>query len=89
MSRDADIVIDLRADAITRDSETRMTPEEAARWIGIGKSYLYKLTSGKKIPHYKVGRKILFDRGELEEWMNTKRVAPTGRPERKTENKQH
>lgn len=89
MRRDADIVIDLRPDAITRASETRMTPEEAARWIGIGKSYLYKLTSGKKIPHYKVGRKILFDRGELEEWMNTNRVAPTGRPERKTENKQH
>lgn len=89
MRRDADIVIDLRADDITRDPETRMTPEEAARWIGIGKSYLYKLTSGKKIPHYKVGRKILFDRGELEEWMNTNRVAPTGRPERKTENKQH
>ena len=35
-----------------------LTSDEAARYLGISKSYLYKLTMQQKIPHYKpMGKK--------------------------------
>jgi len=46
------------------------TFDEAAAYLGISKSYLYKLTSGGKIPHYKpFGKKIYFDKVMLDDWV--------------------
>jgi len=46
------------------------TFNEAAAYLGISKSYLYKLTSGGKIPHYKpFGKKIYFDKVMLDDWV--------------------
>lgn len=43
--------------------------DEAARFLGFKKSYLYKLTSTKKIPFYKYGgRVIVFDPVALQSW---------------------
>lgn len=53
-----------------------LTTEEAAAYMGMRKSYLYKLTMNKKIPHYKpVGKVCYFQRKELEEWLLSNRVA--------------
>ncbi|WP_312195082.1 helix-turn-helix domain-containing protein [Epilithonimonas vandammei] len=44
--------------------------EEASKFLNLSKSYLYKLTSGGQIPHYKPQGKILyFDKEELENWL--------------------
>ena len=40
--------------------------EEASRFLNLSKSYLYKLTSGNLIPHYKM---LYFERAELEAWL--------------------
>lgn len=46
-----------------------ITLEEAARFLGLKKSYLYKLTSTKQIPFYKYGgRVIAFDPADLQAW---------------------
>ncbi len=46
-----------------------LTFKEAAEFLGIAESYLYKLTSSKTIPHYKPNGGLLrFDRKELEQW---------------------
>ena len=46
------------------------TFNDAAEYLGISKSYLYKLTSGGKIPHYKpFGKKIYFDKVMLDDWV--------------------
>jgi excisionase family DNA binding protein len=46
------------------------TFNEASDYLGISKSYLYKLTSGGKIPYYKpFGKKIYFDKAKLDEWV--------------------
>lgn len=46
-----------------------ITLEEAARFLGLKKSYLYKLTSTKQIPFYKYGgRVIAFDPAALQAW---------------------
>lgn len=46
------------------------TFQEACMYIGISESMLYKLTSGKEIPHYKPrGKMIYFAKEELDEWL--------------------
>lgn len=47
-----------------------LTFEEACKYAGLSKSYMYQHTSAGNIPFYKPeGRKIYFKRIELEEWM--------------------
>ena len=47
-----------------------LTFEEACEYLGFKKSYVYKLTSAKIIPHSKPnGKTIFFERKKLEEWM--------------------
>jgi excisionase family DNA binding protein len=49
--------------------------DEALNYTGFSDSYMYKLTSGRKIPHYKpTGRKIFFKREELDKWLLENRV---------------
>lgn len=62
-------------EALLHQQEDRpFTLEEAARYIGISKSHLYKLTSEKKIPHYKPqNKKIYFEKTELKNWILTNR----------------
>lgn len=51
-----------------------LTSDEAARYMGISKSYLYKLTMSGKIPHYKpMGKMCYFNRAELEQWLQQNR----------------
>lgn len=69
------------ADLITANTllctKAVLTSDEASRYMGISKSYLYKLTMRQEIPHYKspTGKMCYFNRGELEAWLQQNRVA--------------
>ena len=53
-----------------------LTSDEAAKYMGVSKSYLYKLTMLKQIPHYKpMGKMCYFNRLELETWLQQNRCA--------------
>ena len=52
-----------------------LTSDEAAAYLGISKSALYKLTMGRKIPFYKSAKLCYFDRQEIIDWMKAHRVA--------------
>lgn len=53
-----------------------LTAEETARYMGISKSYLYKLTMRGEIPHYKpMGKMCYFNRAEVEAWLQQNRCA--------------
>lgn len=55
-----------------------LTFEEAIVYTGLSKSWLYKLTSQKHIPHYKPSGKLCyFDREELDMWIKQNRVSTT------------
>lgn len=55
-----------------------LTSDEAARYMGISKSYLYKLTMRQQIPHYKPnGKMCYFNREELEIWLQNNRISTT------------
>ena len=44
--------------------------DEASKFLNLSKSYLYKLTSGSLIPHYKPqGKMLYFEKEELETWL--------------------
>ncbi len=43
--------------------------DEAAAYLSMSKSTLYKLTSKKEIPHYKPNRFVFFERAELDGWI--------------------
>ena len=47
-----------------------LTFDEASSYTGLSKSYMYKLTSNRKVPCYKPhGKMIYFDRQQLDEWL--------------------
>ena len=43
--------------------------EDVALLSGLSKSYVYRLTCEKKIPHYKTSKAVYFDRDEIEAWL--------------------
>ena len=61
-------------------NEKPLSFNEAADYLGISHSYLYKLTAQNKIPHYKPqGKLIFFNKIELNEFIYGKRVMEDGR----------
>ena len=64
-----------------------LTTDEAAKYLGVSKSYLYKLTMQQKIPHYKpLGKMCYFNRVELEQWLQSNRVATEDEISQKAQN---
>jgi len=71
-------VADLITANIISTTKEVLTSDEAARYMGVSKSYLYKLTMTQKIPHYKpMGKMCYFNRLELEKWLQGNRVSTT------------
>ncbi len=66
---------DMVADDVAITSKEVLTSREAARYLGISQSYLYKLTMRQQIPHYKpMGKMCYFNRHELEGWLQSNRI---------------
>ena len=43
--------------------------KEACDYLKMPTDSLYKLTANKKVPHYKPGKRILFDKSQLDRWL--------------------
>lgn len=55
--------------------ESPLNVEEAAEFLGISTSHLYKLTSKGQIPHYKpFGKRLYFYQSDLNEIIKSGRV---------------
>ncbi len=51
---------------------------DACNYLDISASHLYKLTSQKSIPHFcPQGKKLYFNRAELDEWLQRNRQSST------------
>jgi excisionase family DNA binding protein len=67
--------IDLLTQAILANKKT-LTLDECAAYTDLSTSHLYKLTSSGAIPHYKPnGKKLYFDRSEIDTWLKQNRVS--------------
>lgn len=68
-------IADLVTDNTLFTTKEVLTSHEAARYMGISKSYLYKLTMRQQIPHYKpMGKMCYFNRVEIENWLQRNKV---------------
>jgi excisionase family DNA binding protein len=64
-----------------------LTLEEAAKFLSISNSALYKKTSNKEIPYYVPGgKKIYFKKADLENWIFKSKVESIEEIETSTEN---
>ena len=76
MEQDLQKVADLITAKVSLNTKEVLTSDEAASYMGVSKSYLYKLTMEKRIPHYKpMGKMCFFNRKEMEMWLQANRVA--------------
>ena len=54
-----------------------LSVEEAARFMNIARSSLYKMTSDRSIPFYRPnGKMIYFEKADILEWIRKNRVMP-------------
>ncbi len=61
------------SDTINVEEKT-MDIIELANYIKVAKTSIYGLTNQKKIPHYKLGKKLYFKKSEIDEWIFSKRI---------------
>jgi len=65
--------LDLIKSLLLGDKKT-LTLDEGCKYTGYSKSYMYKLTSGQIIPHLKRGKKVFFDKDELDAWLRHNKI---------------
>lgn len=49
--------------------KTRLLPNEAAEYLGCGYDKLMQMVRKKEIPHYRIGRRVLFTKESLDLWI--------------------
>ncbi len=52
-----------------------LTVEDAAQYLKLGRSTVYRLAQEGKLPAHKFGRQWRFDAAELDEWMKSGKFA--------------
>lgn len=58
--------------------KTVLNFNEACKYLDVSPSHLYKLTSTRQVPHFcPQGKKLYFNRTELEEWLQRNRQSTT------------
>lgn len=68
------------------ESKNVLTFSEACEFCGLSKSYMYRLTSTRQIPHFKPRQKLVyFERVELENWLLQNRVTTIAESEANAE----
>jgi len=66
---------------VTDHSERKMSTPEAADYVGLGKSTLDKLRVTGGGPRFaSLGRRVLYDRSDLDEWVESRKRNNTAQP---------
>lgn len=69
-------VADLLSASVLISQKEVLSASEAATYMNVSLSHLYKLTAERKVPHFKpMGKMVYFNRLELEQWLQKNRVA--------------
>lgn len=59
-----------RIEQLLIDNKRVLNFDEACDFMGVSRSFMYKLTASKKIPHCKPnGKLIFFEKKKLEDWL--------------------
>jgi excisionase family DNA binding protein len=52
-----------------------LTIQEAAAETGLLTSYMRKMVFERKVPFIKIGKRIYFDRSDLNQWIDSHRIS--------------
>jgi excisionase family DNA binding protein len=52
-----------------------LNADEVAELLGVGRNTVYEAASRGEIPHRRVGRRLIFSRAAVMEWLNGKEPA--------------
>jgi excisionase family DNA binding protein len=78
-NKDFEVLADLIATKVSGNNlqtKTILNADEAAQFLSISRSYLYKLTMQRLVPFSRpLGKQMYFNREELERWAMGARVA--------------
>jgi len=44
--------------------------KEAATWLGISAFTLYSWAQSHRVPHYKIGKRVMFSKDDLKRWID-------------------
>ena len=62
-------------DKVLETQPQMLTIEEAAKYLNVKKSTVYRMTSQHRIKFYKpTGKRVYFDKADLDEWMKSKAI---------------
>lgn len=56
--------------------EPLLTADDAAELLRVPRSSVYELARSRRLPHVRVGRRILLVRSDLAEWVAANRIMP-------------
>lgn len=59
---------------------------QAAEYVSLSKSAIYKKTSERNIPHFKKGKKLYFKRSELDDWLTGMKISTKAEIEKQATN---
>lgn len=75
-SEELQVLADKISATLSINSKSILSIDEAASYLQMAKSTLYKKTMSRQIPFYRpCGKLIYFDRAELEAWVLENRIA--------------
>ena len=58
---------------------------QAAEYVSLSKSAIYKKTSERNIPHFKNGKKLYFKRSELDDWLTGLKISTNAEIEKQAD----
>ena len=59
--------------ACDSSSEKPISAQEIARYLDCSLQHIYWMTSNKRIPHFKVGKRLMFLKSEINQWIKENR----------------
>ncbi|QTL47327.1 helix-turn-helix domain-containing protein [Priestia aryabhattai] len=52
-----------------------LTVKETAQYIGVSKDLIYKMVRTKEIPFIRIGRRVLFRKESIDQWLHSQEIA--------------
>ncbi len=72
MREDKRLVVGEAGMEVERDRKIYLTIDELLRLLPLAKATIYRYTSEGRIPHIKVGSRLMFKRSEIIAWLDGK-----------------
>jgi excisionase family DNA binding protein len=75
LERIENILLQLRPETKIVETENQiLTLKKLCEYVDMAPASIYKRTSDRSIPHYKLGKKLYFKKDEIDEWMVSNKV---------------